>query len=228
MDCKNKNATGCETNTMRALHYVTNNKKNKCVYAYSITELIRNQQKSFNETNKKRTKIIICNEPFTNNSLKNAVILWCRDSIGRNEAITNYGHISSWNTSNVTVMNSLFQGTIVPGADTFNDDISNWDVSNVVDMSYMFNLASNFNQDLSNWNVNKVKNMSLMFSECDDFQAEGLEKWGSKLNSITNIDSMFFSIDISSQQQRIDIENEWINNNNISAQMLTDAFNAPN
>ena len=50
MDCKGitneKTETTCETNTSRALKYITNNKPAKKVYAYSITELINNQIKN--------------------------------------------------------------------------------------------------------------------------------------------------------------------------------------
>jgi len=51
MDCKGitnektKNED-CETNSSRALKYVTNDKPAKKVYAYSITELINNQIKN--------------------------------------------------------------------------------------------------------------------------------------------------------------------------------------
>ena len=41
-------------------------------------------------------------------------------------------------------------------------DISVWDVS-VIDMSRMFDTASNFNQDISNWDVSNVTNISGMF-----------------------------------------------------------------
>tara|TARA_Y100000389_G_C17216416_1_gene391106 strand:+ start:341 stop:523 length:183 start_codon:yes stop_codon:yes gene_type:complete len=43
---------GCETITKRALKYVINDKSAKKTYAYSITELIHNQKKSFDENNK--------------------------------------------------------------------------------------------------------------------------------------------------------------------------------
>lgn len=36
---------GCETNSTKALKYMTNDKPAKKVYAYSITELISNQIK---------------------------------------------------------------------------------------------------------------------------------------------------------------------------------------
>lgn len=50
MDCKGitKETTKqeeCETNSTRALKYVTNDQPAKKVYAYSITELINNQIK---------------------------------------------------------------------------------------------------------------------------------------------------------------------------------------
>ena len=38
--------------------------------------------------------------------------------------------ISSWNTSNVTTMTSMFSD-----ASAFNGDISSWDTSNVIDMN---------------------------------------------------------------------------------------------
>ena len=69
------------------------------------------------------------------------------------------GDISSWNTSSVTDMNSMFSG-----AENFNQAIGNWDVSNVTNMYGMFYEARNFNQPL-NWNTSNVTSMSFMFSE---------------------------------------------------------------
>ena len=68
--------------------------------------------------------------------LRKAVKLWLN-----NESIakTKYGHISLWNTSNVTDMSQMFYN-----AKEFNEDIGGWDASNVTDMSGMFNCASNF------------------------------------------------------------------------------------
>ena len=57
--------------------------------------------------------------------------------------------ISEWNTSNVTNMNSMFEG-----CSKFNCDLSKWDVRNVRDMKYLFQGCSNFSADLSNWKVN--------------------------------------------------------------------------
>lgn len=44
-----------------------------------------------------------------------------------------------------------------------NPDISMWDVSNVVDMEYMFHMASGFNQDLSSWCVERISSEPYYF-----------------------------------------------------------------
>eukprot|EP01083_Nonionella_stella_P061525 160323_1 len=59
-----------------------------------------------------------------------------------------YGHISTWDTSKVTLMDYLFCY-----ADQFDEDISKWDTSKVVDMSGMFDNAKKFNQDITGWDV---------------------------------------------------------------------------
>jgi surface protein len=89
------------------------------------------------------------------NELRKAVKLWLRDE---SKAIIKYGHISLWNTSNVTNMSNMFNG-----ATNFNEDIGNWDTSNVTDMSSMFYDAYKFNQDIGWWDTSKVTNMNRMF-----------------------------------------------------------------
>ena len=56
---------------------------------------------------------------FTNETLRDAVNLWCSNDTGRREATNRYGHISTWNVSRVTSMSHLFRDK-----ETFNDDIS--------------------------------------------------------------------------------------------------------
>merc|ERR1711935_682193 len=75
--------------------------------------------------------------PFYTNTLKTAVDLWIYN---RNQAFSQYGHISGWNTKHVTSMGSLFKYKA-----TFNDDISLWDTSSVTDMAHMFYQADKFN-----------------------------------------------------------------------------------
>jgi surface protein len=59
--------------------------------------------------------------------------------------------LNSWNTSNVTNMNSMFSF-----ASVFNQPLNSWNTSNVTDMSFMFSNASEFNQDISTWVVSSV------------------------------------------------------------------------
>lgn len=54
-----------------------------------------------------------------------------------------YGHISQWDTAQVTNMRNLFNNN-----DFLIESIGDWDTSNVVDMAYMFAGAINFNQSL--------------------------------------------------------------------------------
>jgi len=71
---------------------------------------------------------------------------------------TDYGHISTWDTSAVTDMSELFKDKA-----TFNEDISRWDVSAVTNMSDMFNGATAFDQDISGWTVSNVTDITRMF-----------------------------------------------------------------
>ena len=50
------------------------------------------------------------------------------------------------------------------GASSFNQDISTWNTTNVTQMGSMFLNATNFNQDISSWDVSSVQNMYAMFS----------------------------------------------------------------
>ena len=80
-------------------------------------------------------------EELNDNNFKQAIKLWFND---KNLCIWRFGHISNWNTSNVTNMRDLFYDRR-----EFNEDISKWDVSNVTDMNCMFSQATQFNSHLS-------------------------------------------------------------------------------
>ena len=67
---------------------------------------------------------------FNNETLRAAVKEWLEDD---KKAEAKYGHISNWDTSEVSDMSKLFSD-----AHTFNEPIGNWDVSNVTDMNCMF------------------------------------------------------------------------------------------
>ena len=97
----------------------------------------------------------------SNKELKDAVNLWNEN---KDECIKRYGHISDWDTSNITDMSYLFEDKT-----TFNEDISCWDTSKVTDMNNMFFGAISFNQPLNNWDVSSVTNMDYMFYGAKSF-----------------------------------------------------------
>jgi surface protein len=50
-------------------------------------------------------------------------------------------------------------------ATSFNQPLNSWNVSNVTKTNSMFDGASAFNQNLSSWDVSNVENASLMFAD---------------------------------------------------------------
>jgi len=117
--------------------------------------------------------------PLTNSNIQTAVDAWIADT-----SIVEYGgHISNWDVSQVTNMDSLFESKT-----SFNEDISSWDVSNVVDMSYMFKSATTFDKDLDSWNVSSVKDMKYMFQSASAFNRP-IGSWN--ISSVTKTQDMF-------------------------------------
>jgi len=98
--------------------------------------------------------------------------------------------ISSWDVSNVTNMELMFNRT------DFNQDISSWDVSNVTDMSWMFWGASIFNQDISSWDVSSVTDMQQMFVNAFDFN-KPIGNWD--VSNVTDMAAMFVSAEAFNQ-----------------------------
>jgi hypothetical protein len=92
-----------------------------------------------------------------------------------------YGHISTWETAQVTDMSYLFFRS------TFDEDISAWDTSGVTTMKFMFDGASAFNQPLNKWRVDKVTDMGGMFAKAWSFN-QPLNDW--RVDSVTNMQSM--------------------------------------
>lgn len=86
--------------------------------------------------------------------------------------------ISSWDTSNVTTMSGMFDGSNLRRS-AFNQDISGWDVSNVTNMQSVFYYATSFNQDISQWNVSAIprtSGMLRMFNNATSFNQD-LSPW---------------------------------------------------
>jgi surface protein len=102
---------------------------------------------------------------------------------------------TAWNTSAVTTMSSMLQGT------SFNQNIGNWNTSSVINMSTMFR-DSPFNQDISTkvvtvngatytaWDVSAVGPMNSMFLGATAFN-QSLNSWNT--DSATNMSSMFLN-----------------------------------
>lgn len=126
------------------------------------------------------------NEVFNNDTLRQAVSLWF---FNRGEAIRQHGHISTWNTSEVTNMMGLFNG-----AHNFDEDIGSWDVSKVINMSLMFCKAEKFNQYIGNWDVGNVTNMRMMFCGAIKFN-QYIGSWD--VSNVTDMSWMFRGIPIS-------------------------------
>jgi surface protein len=74
-----------------------------------------------------------------------------------------YGHISLWDTENITDLSYLFKGR-----EEFNENLIRWNVKNVVNMDSMFDGCAEFNQNLELWNVSKLKNINNIFKGCNN------------------------------------------------------------
>ena len=79
------------------------------------------------------------------NNIYDAVYKW---RYFRCDALTLYGHISTWTIHGVTDMSGLFKNY-----EDFNEDLSGWNVSSVTNMSEMFKGSTSFNQSLYNWPI---------------------------------------------------------------------------
>ena len=129
----------------------------------------------------------------TDADIKVAAHAWANPATRAAAEIT-YGHISDWETSQVTNMESLFSGDRLNGGDanmcSFNDDISRWDTSNVTTMYGMFAEATAFNGDLSRWDTSNVTAMSGMFHNARAFNGD-LSRWDT--SNVTTMHRMFDS-----------------------------------
>ena len=128
--------------------------------------------------------------PKTYQELKIAVNEWCENKDYIYESVLNkYGHISLWNTENITDMSYLFSNF------RFNDDISKWNVSNVTNMNRMFRSTKSFNQPLNDWDVSNVTNMNGMFYmtfgkyKAHSIFNQPLDKWN--VSNVINMNDMF-------------------------------------
>ena len=94
--------------------------------------------------------------------------------------------INTLNTTNITSMESMFEGNI-----HFDQDINIWDTSNVTSMKSMFEGAENFKQDITGWTTISVTTMENMFKGAASFNQNilGTGQWNT--SDVTSMDSMF-------------------------------------
>ena len=100
-------------------------------------------------------------------------------------------NISGWNTGSVIDMSFMFEH-----ASDFNQSLDSWNVSNVTNMHRMFRGAVSFNQPLNSWDVSSVTNMEWMFSSALAFN-QPLNSWD--VSSVTNMDFMFYATRVFNQ-----------------------------
>ncbi len=93
------------------------------------------------------------------------------------------GDISSWNTASVTNMGSMFASN-----PAFNQDLSGWDVSSATDASGMFSGATSFNQNIGGWNTGGLADTSGMFSFATNFNQD-ISGWDT--SSVGDMTAMF-------------------------------------
>ena len=75
--------------------------------------------------------------------------------------------MSSFNTSNVTIMSHMFSGC----ENLTSLDLSSFNTANVTDMGFMFSECENLTSlDLSSFNTANVTNMKNMFENCDELK----------------------------------------------------------
>lgn len=98
-------------------------------------------------------------------------------------ALFNDSNISTWNTSTVTNMASMFYM-----ASAFNQDIGSWNTGNVTDMQYMLSYAPVFNQNIGGWNTSNVTNMHRMFDGAAAFN-QNIGSWNT--GKVTDMSYMF-------------------------------------
>ncbi len=116
--------------------------------------------------------------------LQNAVNDWCYDEFS---ATSMYGHISSWDVSQVTDFSYLFTSKF-----QFDDDISAWDVSNGTNFESMFRNADSFNGNIGGWDVGNGTNFTSMFENALSFNQD-LGLWN--VSSGTSFNNMFRNAD---------------------------------
>ena len=124
-----------------------------------------------------------------NNNFNTANVTDMMDMFKYCKSLTNLD-LSSFNTSKVKYMGSLYTGMFTDCSKLTNLYISNFDTSNVRDMGNMFyNCSLLTSLDLSNFNTVNVTDMHYMFYNCSSLTSLDLNTFNT--SNVTNMDGMF-------------------------------------
>lgn len=88
-----------------------------------------------------------------------------------------------WNTANVRSMNGMFSNTA-----SFNQSLNHFRVSSVTSMLSMFNGALAFNQPLDQWDISSVRTIAAIFQGARTFNQD-INLWDT--STVTNMGSAF-------------------------------------
>ena len=166
----------------------------------SPTQNLNDQNNGHNNNNNNNNNTLSAKHKLSNETFWHAFTNW-----DKQEIIAQYGHVSTWDVSNVTDMSLPLNTSHFNGADAldrwrehFNENIQNWMVSNVTNMSNMFAYTNSFDQPLNGWGekVSKVTNMSGMFFQAQVFN-QPLNNWN--VSNVTNMSRMFAVTDYFNQ-----------------------------
>lgn len=107
-----------------------------------------------------------------------------RDMFNGCSSLVGNSVFNTWDVSNIVDMTQMFNG-----ATNFNQNIGSWDVGNVTSLAAMFFEASAFNQDIGNWDVGNVTQMQAMFGRASSFN-QNIGNWN--MSNVNFIAGMFF------------------------------------
>ncbi|WP_075344006.1 BspA family leucine-rich repeat surface protein [Tenacibaculum agarivorans] len=96
--------------------------------------------------------------------------------------IDNGGNLGTWNTSTITLMDSMFRNA------TMEEDINSWDVSSLKSMNYMFTGCEDFNSPLNQWNTINLESAIEAFSDTKTFN-QNLGDWN--ISNVTDFTDIF-------------------------------------
>merc|ERR1711939_888560 len=117
------------------------------------------------------TAVVVVTEALTDETIHDAVKMWCRGGPDREAVVARFGEIGNWDVRPVTTFRDLFLCQ-----EDFNENISGWDTLNVTNMYGTFWGASSFNQPLEGWNTANVTDMCATFYDASSFD-QPLEGW---------------------------------------------------